>query len=68
VKIAAFHGTIECYVDDMVDAVMLGLTHPKAVGESFNVGNERAAVTTFGLADACVRVTGSKSPITFIPR
>jgi UDP-glucose 4-epimerase len=57
-----------CYVDDMVDAVMLGLVHPKAVGESFNIGNERAVVTTYGLAEACVRVIGSKSSITFVPR
>ncbi|MCA9588838.1 MAG: NAD-dependent epimerase/dehydratase family protein [Myxococcales bacterium] len=57
-----------CYVDDMVDAVLAGLTHPKAVGESFNVGNERAVATTFGLAEAVVRVLGSKSPIRFVPR
>ncbi|MBX3191392.1 MAG: NAD-dependent epimerase/dehydratase family protein [Labilithrix sp.] len=57
-----------CYVDDMVDAVMLGLELPQAVGESFNVGNELAVATTYGLAETCVRVLGSKSEIRFVPR
>lgn len=54
-----------CYVDDMVDGVMLAMTHPKAVGETFNIGNQRAVLTIYGLANAVVRVLGSKSPITF---
>src|SRR5207253_3764942 len=32
-----------CYVDDMVEAVRLCLEHPRAVGQSFNVGNPRSA-------------------------
>ena len=54
-----------CYVDDMVRAVLLGLEDPRAIGESFNVGNQRAVVTIYGLASAIVRVLGSKSKITF---
>ena len=54
-----------CYVDDMVDAVMLAMEHPKAVGESFNIGNQRAVTTIYGLVSAVVRVLDSKSPITF---
>src|SRR5437773_2843556 len=57
-----------CYVDDMVDAVMLAMVHPKAVGESFNIGNQRAVVTIFGLANTVVRVLNSKSPVTFADR
>jgi UDP-glucose 4-epimerase len=57
-----------CYVDDMVDAVMLCLSHPKAVGESFNIGNERAVATTTALAETCVRVLGSRSTITHVER
>lgn len=57
-----------CYVDDMVDCVMRCLTHPKAVGESFNVGNERAVQTTVGLAEMCVRVLGSTSTISHVDR
>ena len=55
-----------CYVEDMVDGVMLALAHPNAVGESFNIGNARAITTIYGLASAVVRVLGSKSAITFI--
>jgi UDP-glucose 4-epimerase len=54
-----------CYVDDMVEGVMLAMTHPNAVGESFNIGNQRAVVTIYGLASAVVRVLGSRSPIHF---
>lgn len=56
-----------CYVDDMVDALMLALESPNAVGESFNVGNARAVTTIFGLAEAVCRVLGSKSEIQFKP-
>lgn len=56
-----------CYVDDMVDALMLAVEHPKAVGESFNIGNARAVTTIFGLAETVCRVLNSKSEITFKP-
>src|SRR5438309_3597000 len=54
-----------CYVDDMVDGVLLAMIHPKAVGESFNIGNQRAVETIYGLANTVIRVVGSKSPINF---
>lgn len=54
-----------CYVDDMVAGVLLALEHPKAVGESFNVGNVRAVTTIYGLANTVVRVLSSRSPIIF---
>jgi UDP-glucose 4-epimerase len=54
-----------CYVDDMVDGVMLAMTHPNAVGEAFNIGNVRAVTTIYGLASTVVRVLGSKSKIVF---
>ncbi len=57
-----------CYVDDMVDGVMAALTHPKAVGESFNIGNATAVTTIYGLASTVVRVLGSSSPINFVHR
>jgi len=52
-------------VDDMVDGVLLAMEHPKAVGESFNIGNQKAVVTIFGLANTVVRVLDSKSSIVF---
>jgi UDP-glucose 4-epimerase len=54
-----------CYVDDFVDCLMRCLEEPKAVGESFNLGNARAVITTLGLAQAVCRVLESKSQILF---
>lgn len=54
-----------CYVDDMVDGVLLAMEHPRAVGESFNIGNQRAVTTIYGLANTVIRVLGSRSPIVF---
>ncbi|PKO22884.1 MAG: epimerase [Chloroflexi bacterium HGW-Chloroflexi-1] len=54
-----------CYVDDMVESVLLAMEHPKAVGESFNIGNQRAVTTIYGLANTVIRVLGSQSPVIF---
>jgi UDP-glucose 4-epimerase len=54
-----------CYVDDMVEGVLLAMTHPNAVGESFNIGNQRAVTTIYGLASTVVRVLASSSSIIF---
>jgi UDP-glucose 4-epimerase len=54
-----------CYVDDMVEGVLLSLDHPDAVGESFNIGNAKAVTTIYGLAQAVCRVLGSSSKIIF---
>jgi UDP-glucose 4-epimerase len=56
-----------CYVDDMVEAVRLCLEHPNAVGQSYNVGNPRSAVTIFDLAQRIKRLTGCPGEITFAP-
>ena len=48
-----------CYVDDMVRGLLLGLEHPAAVGESFNIGNARSAVTIYDLAQRIKRLTAS---------
>ena len=57
-----------CYIDDMVDGLLLAMVHQKAVGESFNIGNQRTVITIFGLANTVVRVLNSKSPIMFTRR
>lgn len=54
-----------CYVDDFVDCLMKCIVSPKAVGESFNLGNSRAVITILGLAQTVCRVLGSKSLIKF---
>ncbi len=57
-----------CFIDDFIEGLMLAIGHPNAAGESFNVGNARAVITIYGLAQTVVRVLGSRSPITFVPR
>jgi UDP-glucose 4-epimerase len=54
-----------CYVDDMIDGTMRCMINPRAIGESFNIGNQRAVVTIYGLANTIVRVLDSKSTIRF---
>jgi UDP-glucose 4-epimerase len=56
-----------CYVDDMVAASLLCLERPEAVGQSFNVGNPRSAVTIYDLAQRVKRLTGCPGEIVFQP-
>jgi UDP-glucose 4-epimerase len=56
-----------CYVDDMVEALLLALEHPNAIGQSFNVGNARSAVTIFDLALRIKRMTGLERDLVFQP-
>jgi UDP-glucose 4-epimerase len=56
-----------CYVDDMVAGTLLALEHPNAVGESFNIGNARSAVTIFDLAQRIRRLSGCSGEIVFQP-
>ena len=54
-----------CYVDDFVDCLIRCIEDPKAVGESFNLGNARAVITILGLAQTVCRVLKSESNIIF---
>ncbi len=56
-----------CYVDDMVEALLLCLEHPAAVGQAFNVGNPRSSVTIFDLAQRIKRLVGAAGEIVFQP-
>jgi nucleoside-diphosphate-sugar epimerase len=56
-----------CYVDDMVEALLLALEHPNAVGESFNVGNARSAVTIYDLRATHQAMTGLEHDLVFQP-
>jgi UDP-glucose 4-epimerase len=56
-----------CYIDDFVDCLVQCIENPKAIGESFNIGNARAIVTTYGLAQTVCRILNSKSKILFKP-
>jgi UDP-glucose 4-epimerase len=56
-----------CYIDDMIDALLLALERDEAVGETFNVGNARSTLTILDLAERIKRLTGSQSEIVFRP-
>jgi nucleoside-diphosphate-sugar epimerase len=55
-----------CYIDDIVDGIMLVLDRDEAVGESFNIGNPRSTLTIYNLAREVVRLAGSSSPIEMV--
>ena len=55
------------YVEDMVEGLLLALEHPAAVGESFNIGNARSAVTIFDLAQRIKRLSGCPGEIVYRP-
>ncbi len=54
-----------CYVDDFVECLMRCLSSPKAIGQSYNIGNARAVITVLGLAQTVCRVLNSRSKIIF---
>jgi UDP-glucose 4-epimerase len=56
-----------CYVDDFVDCLIRCIEDPRAIGESFNLGNARAVITILGLAQTVCRVLKSDSKIVFEP-
>src|SRR5215831_5681387 len=55
-----------CYVDDIVDGIMLALQKPEAVGHAFNIGNPRSTLTIYNLAREVVRLSSSSSRIEFV--
>lgn len=57
-----------CYVDDMVDGVMLCINVDEAVGEVFNIGNPRGTITIKSLAEKIVLLAGSQSEIVHVPK
>ena len=52
-----------CYIDDIIDGMLLVLTRPEAVGQSFNIGSPRSTVTVHQLARDIVRLAESKSQL-----
>ena len=52
-----------CYIDDFVECLISCVEDPKAIGQSFNIGNARAVITILGLAQTVCRVMKSESKI-----
>ena len=56
-----------CFIDDIVDGVLMALENDAAIGESFNIGNPRSTVTIYQLARLIVNLAESDSEIRFVP-
>ena len=54
------------YVGDVVECLLKLINEPKAIGQVFNIGNKQE-VTILALAEIVKALTGSSSPIEFIP-
>ncbi len=55
------------YVGDVVEVLMKLADNPGAVGQVFNIGNDREEVTILDLARRVKERTGSRSEITLVP-
>ncbi|MFC1576157.1 NAD-dependent epimerase/dehydratase family protein [Candidatus Omnitrophota bacterium] len=54
-----------CYIDDIVDAIMLCMDKKEAVGEVFNIGNPKGTLTILSLAEKIAELCETKSKILF---
>ncbi len=55
-----------CYIDDIIDGILLALDRVEAIGQAFNMGNPRSTVTIYHLARLVVQLAESASPIRFV--
>src|SRR5215470_2977119 len=55
-----------CYVDDIIEAILLALERDEAVGHAFNIGNPRSTVTIYNLAREIIRLSSSGSRVEFV--
>ncbi|MFO0648318.1 MAG: NAD-dependent epimerase/dehydratase family protein [Polyangiales bacterium] len=55
-----------CYIDDIIEGILLTMERDEAIGQSFNIGNPRATVTIYQLARTIVRLADSRSEIKFV--
>ncbi len=54
-----------CYVEDLVDGLILCLEKDEAIGNAFNIGNPTSTVTIYDLAKRTINLAKSKSKIIF---
>jgi dTDP-glucose 4,6-dehydratase len=57
-----------CYISDMIDGIKLCIENPKAIGETFNLGNPRGTTTINMLAYLIKMISGSNSIIKNVTR
>ena len=56
-----------CFVEDFVDGVLACVERPEAIGHAFNLGNPQGTITNLELTRMILRLTKSRSEITFRP-
>lgn len=56
-----------CYIDDLVDGVMLILKNKATIGEIFNIGNPAGAITILNLTKMIIMESNSRSQIKLVP-
>lgn len=52
-----------CYIDDMINGILLCLEKEEAIGEVFNIGNPQGTITILGLAEKIIQIASSNSKI-----
>ena len=57
-----------CFIDDVVDGVILCMEKKNAVGEVFNMGNPKGTITVLHLAEKIIQLTKSSSKIVHTPK
>lgn len=57
-----------CYIEDMVDGILLCLEKGEAIGEVFNIGNPKGTITILGLAEKVIQLANSSSQIVHVPK
>lgn len=57
-----------CYIDDMVDGILLCMEKEEAIGEVFNIGNPKGTITILGLAEKVIQLADSSSQIVHVPK
>lgn len=57
-----------CYIDDMVQGILLALEKEEAVGQVFNIGNPRGTITILNLAERIIQIANSRSSIIHVPK
>lgn len=57
-----------CYIDDIVDGILLCLMNPASIGHALNIGNPRSVVTVYHLARLVQRLCDTRSKIVFVER
>jgi len=57
-----------CYIDDMVDGIMLALEKEAAIGNVFNIGDPLGTLTIRSLAEKVIRLANSQSQIVHVPK